>query len=113
MQRPGTECDVTIPGGHLGLGGGREYLVPYMYILLHVKVSTSLTNVGSLAVGAFDLVNCPQSVYKEHGTAMGSPVPVVVAEIVMQHVEEGRQGAVYKLRSNAPTARTITLYKLM
>ena len=23
-----------------------------------VKVSTSLTNVGSLAVGAFDLVNC-------------------------------------------------------
>jgi len=27
-----------------------------------VKVSASLTNVGSLAVGAFDLVNCPFSV---------------------------------------------------
>ena len=27
-----------------------------------VKVSASLTNVGSLAVGAFDLVNCSQSV---------------------------------------------------
>jgi len=28
--------------------------------------------------------------YKQlHGTAMGSPVSVVVAEIVMQHVEEG------------------------
>ena len=26
------------------------------------KVSASLTNVGSLAVGAFDLVNCPLSV---------------------------------------------------
>ena len=40
---------------------------------------------------------------------MGSPVSVVIAEIVMQHVEEGanRQGAVYKLRSNAPTTRTI------
>ena len=28
----------------------------------HVKVSASLTNVGSLAVGAFDLVNWPLSV---------------------------------------------------
>ena len=27
-----------------------------------VKVSASLTNVGSLAVGAFDLVNCSLSV---------------------------------------------------
>ena len=27
-----------------------------------VKVSASLTNVGSLAVGAFDLVNCSPSV---------------------------------------------------
>ena len=27
-----------------------------------VKVSSSLTNVGSLAVGAFDLVNCSLSV---------------------------------------------------
>jgi len=30
----------------------------------HVKVSASLTNVGSLAVGAFDLVNCSLSVVR-------------------------------------------------
>ena len=29
-----------------------------------VKVSTSLTNIGSLAVGAFDLVNCSLSVVR-------------------------------------------------
>ena len=29
-----------------------------------VKVSASLTNVGSLAVGAFDLVNCSLSVVR-------------------------------------------------
>ena len=31
-------------------------------VSLVVKVSASLTNVGSLAVGAFDLVNCSLSV---------------------------------------------------
>lgn len=28
----------------------------------HIKVSTSLTKVGSLAAGVFDLLNCSQSV---------------------------------------------------
>ena len=34
-------------------------------------------------------VQCNGKHYKQlHGTAMGSPISVVVAEIVMQHVEE-------------------------
>ena len=32
--------------------------------LRKVKVSTSLTNIGSLAVGAFDLVDCSLSVVR-------------------------------------------------
>ena len=34
----------------------------FVFTQSHVKVSVSLTNVGSLAVGAFDLVNCSLSV---------------------------------------------------
>ena len=34
----------------------------FVFSQSRVKVSASLTNVGSLAVGAFDLVNCSQSV---------------------------------------------------
>ena len=33
----------------------------FVFSQSRVKVSTSLTNVVSLAVGAFDLVNCSQS----------------------------------------------------
>ena len=31
----------------------------FVFSQSRVKVSTSLTNIGSLAVGAFDLVDCP------------------------------------------------------
>ena len=34
----------------------------FVFSQSRVKVSASLTNVGSLAVGAFDLVNCSLSV---------------------------------------------------
>ena len=34
----------------------------FVFSQSRVKVSTSLTNIASLAVGAFDLVNCSQSV---------------------------------------------------
>ena len=34
----------------------------FVFIQSRVKVSASLTNVGSLAVGAFDLVNCSLTV---------------------------------------------------
>ena len=34
----------------------------FMFSQSRVKVSASLTNVGSLTVGEFDLVNCSQSV---------------------------------------------------
>ena len=34
----------------------------FVFSQSRVKVSTSLTNIGSLAVGAFDLVNCSLSV---------------------------------------------------
>ena len=34
----------------------------FVFSQLRVKVSASLTNVGSLTVGRFDLVNCPLSV---------------------------------------------------
>ena len=34
----------------------------FVFSQSNVKVSASLTNVGSLAVGAFDLVNCSLSV---------------------------------------------------
>ena len=34
----------------------------FVFSQLRVKVSASLTDVGSLAVGAFDLVNCSLSV---------------------------------------------------
>ena len=34
----------------------------FVFSQSRVKVSASLNNVGSLAVGAFDLVNCPLSV---------------------------------------------------
>ena len=34
----------------------------WLVCVLSVKVSASLTNVGGLAVGAFDLVNCSLSV---------------------------------------------------
>jgi len=34
----------------------------FVFTQSRVKVSISLTNVGSLAVGAFDLVNCSLSV---------------------------------------------------
>jgi len=34
----------------------------FVFIQSRVKISTSLTNVGNLAVGAFDLVNCSLSV---------------------------------------------------
>ena len=33
-------------------------VVSFVFSQSRVKVSASLTNVGSLAVGAFDLVNC-------------------------------------------------------
>ena len=36
----------------------------FMFSQSRVKVSASLTNVGSLAVGAFDLVNCSLSVVR-------------------------------------------------
>ena len=42
----------------------------FLFRQSHVKVSASLTNVGSLAVGKFDLVNCFLSV-------VGTFVPVV------------------------------------
>jgi len=35
---------------------------PFVLSQSGFKVSASLTNVGSLAVGAFNLVNCPHSV---------------------------------------------------
>ena len=34
----------------------------FVFSQTHVKVSASLANVGSMAVGAFDLVNCSTSV---------------------------------------------------
>ena len=34
----------------------------FVFSQSHVKVSTSLINIGSLAVGAFDLVDCSLSV---------------------------------------------------
>ena len=34
----------------------------FVFSQSHVKVSAGLTNVGSLAVGAFDLLNCSVSV---------------------------------------------------
>ena len=34
----------------------------FVFSQSRVKVSTSLTNVGNMAVGAFDLVNCSVSV---------------------------------------------------
>ena len=34
----------------------------FVFSQIRVQVSASLTNVGSLAVGAFDLVNCSLSV---------------------------------------------------
>ena len=34
----------------------------FVFSQFRVKVSTSLTNIGSLAVGAFDLVDCSLSV---------------------------------------------------
>jgi len=43
---------ITIPRGSFVFGQSR------------VKVSASLTNVGSLAVGAFDLVNCSLTVVR-------------------------------------------------
>jgi len=36
----------------------------FVFSQSRVKVSASLTNVGSLAVGAFDLVNCSLSVVR-------------------------------------------------
>ena len=36
----------------------------FVFSQSRVKVSTCLTNVGSLAVGAFDLVNCDMSVVR-------------------------------------------------
>ena len=36
--------------------------VSFVFSQSRVKVSASLTNVGSLAIGAFDLVNCSLSV---------------------------------------------------
>ena len=36
----------------------------FVFSQSRVKVSTSLTNIGSLAVGAFDLVDCSLSVVK-------------------------------------------------
>ena len=36
----------------------------FVFSQSRVKVSASLTNVGSLAVGTFDLVNCSQSVVR-------------------------------------------------
>ena len=36
----------------------------FLFSQSRVKVSASLTNVGSLAVGAFDLVNCSLSVVR-------------------------------------------------
>jgi len=36
----------------------------FVFSQFRVKVSASLTNLGSLAVGAFDLVNCSLSVVR-------------------------------------------------
>ena len=36
----------------------------FVFSQSRVKVSTSLTNIGSLAVGAFDLVDCSLSVVR-------------------------------------------------
>jgi len=50
----------------------------FVFCQSHVKVSASLTNVGSLAVGAFHLVNCSLSVCRSVNVSSNKVSVVVV-----------------------------------